>query len=63
LLVFNHVDNLERCSLCPGNIHSTDGWRSVAESIAVRYRHGMNRRYFGDTAKPGVYELFEAEEC
>ena len=64
LFVFNQFDDLERCVLRPGDVHSADGWRDVLEPVIARYRHKTQRRYFrGDAgfANPEIYELLEAE--
>lgn len=37
LLVFNQFGMMERCSLCPGNVHSADDWQSVLKPIMARY--------------------------
>src|SRR3712207_8821212 len=31
LFVFNQFDDVERCTLRPGNVHSGDGWRARSE--------------------------------
>jgi hypothetical protein len=62
--VFNQLDDLERCSLRSGNVHSSAGWRDVLEPVVVRYRGTVKRRYFrGDAAfaNPEIYEFLEAE--
>ncbi len=62
--MFNQFDDLQRCALRLGNVHSADGWRDVLESVLARYRHKMKRHYFrGDAAfaNPEVYELLEVE--
>jgi hypothetical protein len=64
LFLFNQFDDLERCSLRPGNVHSADGWRDVLEPVVERYRERDLRRYFrGDAAfaSPHIYEFLEAE--
>ena len=64
LFVFNQFDDLERCSLRSGNVHSAADWRDVLEPVVARYRGKMKRRYFrGDAgyASPGIYEFLEAE--
>lgn len=64
LFVFNQFGDLERCTLRPGNVHSSDGWRDILVPVIARYRHEMKRRYFrGDAAfaNPEIYEFLEAE--
>ena len=64
LFLFNHMGDLERCSLRPGNVHSADGWRDVLEPVAERYRKRNIRLYFrGDAAfaSPSLYEYLESE--
>jgi hypothetical protein len=64
LFLFNQFGDLERCSLRPGNVHSSDGWRDLLEPVVERYRERNLRRYFrGDAAfaSPGIYEFLEAE--
>jgi hypothetical protein len=65
LFLFNQFGDLERCLLRPGNVHSADEWRSVLVPVIERYRgRGLALYFRGDAAfaKPGVYELLEAEE-
>jgi Transposase DDE domain group 1 len=65
LFLFNQFGDLERCLLWPGNVHSTEGWRSVLEPVIPRYReHGLALYFRGDAAiaKPELYELLEAED-
>ena len=64
LFLFNHMGDLERCSLRPGNVHSADGWRDVLEPVVERYKERQIRLYFrGDAAfaSPDIYEYLEAE--
>ena len=64
LFVFNQFGDVERCALRPGNVHSSDGWRSVLEPLIARYRGTVKRLYFrGDAAfaNPEMYEFLEAE--
>ena len=64
LFLFNHMGDLERCSLRPGNVHSADGWRNVLEPVVERYKKRDIRLYFrGDAAfaSPDPYEYLEAE--
>jgi len=64
LFVFNQFGDVERCALRPGNVHSSDGWRSVLEPLITRYRGTVKRLYFrGDAAfaNPEMYEFLEAE--
>lgn len=64
LFLFNHMGDLERCSLRPGNVHSADGWRDVLEPVVERYKERQVRLYFrGDAAfaSPDIYEYLEAE--
>jgi hypothetical protein len=64
LFLFNHMGDLERCSLRPGNVHSADGWRDVLEPVVARYKERQVRLYFrGDAAfaSPDIYEYLEAE--
>jgi hypothetical protein len=64
LFLFNHMGDLERCSLRPGNVHSADGWREVLEPVVRRYEAREVRLYFrGDAAfaSPDLYEYLEAE--
>ncbi len=63
LFVSNHFGDLERCALCPGNVHSAHGWREVLEPVVARYRGRFNRRYFqadAAFANPEVHEFLEA---
>ena len=64
LFLFNHMGDLERCRLRPGNVHSADGWRDVLEPVVERYKERKVRLYFrGDAAfaSPDIYEYLEAE--
>ena len=64
LFLFNHMGDLERCRLRPGNVHSADSWRSVLEPVVERYKERQVRLYFrGDAAfaSPDIYEYLEAE--
>ena len=64
LFCFNQFDDLERCALRPGNVHSAHGWREVLEPVVERYRKRKLWRYFrADAAfvSPAVYEFLEAE--
>ncbi len=64
LFCFNQFDDLERCTLRPGNVHSADGWREVLEPVVSRYRDRKLRRYFradAAFASPEVYEFLEAD--
>lgn len=64
LFLFNHLGDLERCSLRPGNVHSAEGWREVLEPVVERYKKRKVRLYFrGDAAfaLPDIYEYLEAE--
>src|ERR671926_592499 len=65
LFLFNQFGDLERCLLRPGNVHSADEWRSVLVPVIARYRgRGFVLYFRGDAAfaKPGLYELLEAED-
>ena len=60
LFLFNQFGDLERCSLCPGNVHSADGWRNVLEPVVMRYKERKVRLYFrGDAAfaSPGYTNI------
>jgi hypothetical protein len=46
LFVFNQFGDLVQCSLCPGNVHSADGWRDVLAPVVARYRGKVSRLYF-----------------
>jgi hypothetical protein len=64
LFLFNHMGDLERCHLRPGNVHSADGWRDVLVPVVERYKERKVRLYFrGDAAfaSPDIYEYLEAE--
>ena len=64
LFLFNHMGDLERCSLRPGNVHSADGWRDVLVPVVERHKERKVRLYFrGDAAfaSPDIYEYLEAE--
>ena len=64
LFLFNHMGDLERCRLRPGNVHSADGWRDVLEPVVERYKERKVRLYFrGDAAfaSPDLYNYLEAE--
>jgi len=64
LFLFNHMGDLERCTLRPGNVHSADGWRDVLEPVVERYKERQVRLYFrGDAAfaSPDLYEYLESE--
>ena len=64
LFVFNQFGDLERCSLCPGNVHSADGWDDVLKPVVARYQSKVSRIYFradAAFAMPEVYEFLEAE--
>jgi Transposase DDE domain group 1 len=63
LFVFNR-DDVERCALRPGNVHSAHGWRDALDPVVARYRGREIRRLLrGDAAfaLPDVYEYLEAE--
>lgn len=63
LFLFNHMGDLERCRLRPGNVHSADGWRDVLAPVVDRYKERKVRLYFrGDAAfaSPDIYEYLEA---
>jgi len=64
LFLFNHMGDLERCRLRPGNVHSAAGWRDVLEPVVERYKERKVRLYFrGDAAfaSPDIYDYLEAE--
>ena len=64
LFLFNHLGDLERCSLRPGNVHSAEGWPDVLEPVVERYKKRKVRLCFrGDAAfaSPDLYEYLEAE--
>ena len=64
LFLFNHMGDLERCRLRPGNVHSADGWRDVLVPVVERYKERNVRLYFrGDAAfaSPELYDYLEAE--
>ena len=64
LFLFNHMGDLERCSLRPGNVHSADGWREVLAPVVRRYKKRKVRLYFrGDAAfaSPDLYEYLESK--
>lgn len=64
LFVFNQFGDLERCSLCPGNVHSADGWEGVLKPVVALYQGKVSRIYFradAGFANPDVYEYLEAE--
>jgi hypothetical protein len=63
--VFNQFDDLERCALRSGNVHSAHGWKDILVPIMARYRSKFKRRYFradAAFANPEVYEFLEDEE-
>jgi Transposase DDE domain group 1 len=62
LFLFNHFDDLERCALRPGNVHSAEGWESVlGPVVAAISRQGVapllprrcRLRHAGDLRVPG----------
>jgi len=64
LFVFNQFGDLERCTLRPGNVHSSDGWKDVLDPVVARYRGKSKRRYFradAAFANPEVYTYLESE--
>jgi hypothetical protein len=64
LFLFNHMGDLERCRLRPGNVHSAAGWRDVLVPVVERYKERKVRLYFrGDAAfaSPDIYEYLESE--
>lgn len=64
LFLFNHMGDLERCRLRPGNVHSADDWKSVLAPVVGRYKEHKVRLYFrGDAAfaSPDIYDYLEAE--
>ena len=64
LFLFNHMGDLERCRLRPGNVHSADGWRDVLVPVVERYKERQARLSFrGDAAfaSPDIYDYLEAE--
>ena len=66
LFLFNQFDDLERCSLHPGNVHSVEGWRTVQEPVVNRYKERKIRLYFrGDAAfaSPDLCKFLEGEDC
>ena len=46
LFAFNQFADLERCALCPGNVHSAHGSRGVLTPVMVRYLGQVSRLYF-----------------
>ena len=38
LILFNQFEDLERCSLRSGNVHSADDWEGVLKPVVVRYK-------------------------
>jgi hypothetical protein len=64
LFLSNHMGDLERCRLRPGNVHSADGWRHVLLAVVERYEKRQVRLYVrGDAAfaAPGLYDYLESE--
>ena len=64
LFVFNQSGDLERCALCPGNVHSADGWKGVLDRVMARYRGKLARiivRAEAGFANPDVDAYPEAE--
>jgi hypothetical protein len=62
--VFNQFDDLERCVLRPGNVHSADGWQSVLNPVVARCGGKPARAFFradAGFANPDVYEYLEGE--
>ena len=60
--------DLERSVLCPGNVHSADGWEDVLKPVLARYttkaRPSITRRRFRADAAfaiPALFDLLEAE--
>lgn len=66
LFVFNQHGDLERCSLRPGNVHSSDDWQALLDPVIKRYRWaGLWRKYLrGDAAFaiPGLFDCLEAND-
>jgi hypothetical protein len=63
LFLFNHMGDLERCRLRPGNVHSAEGWKHVLAPVVRRYKERRVRLYFrGDAAfaSPDIYDYLEA---
>jgi hypothetical protein len=57
-------DDLERCALRPGNLHSAYGWKNVLDPVIARYRGKVSRLYLradAGFANPEVYGFLEAE--
>ncbi|SDT99316.1 transposase [Stappia sp. ES.058] len=58
LFVFNQFDDLERCALRPGNVHSADGWEDVLRPVLTRYsvgtRPSITRRRFRADASNAI---------
>jgi hypothetical protein len=51
LLLFNHMGDLERGRLRPGNVHSADSWRDILVPVVDRYKARKVCLYFrGDAA-------------
>jgi len=46
LFVFNQFGDLERCALCSGNGHSSDGWDEALKPVTTRCRGKVSRIYF-----------------
>lgn len=64
LFVFNPFGDIGRSALCPGDVHSADGWREVLEPVLTRCRErDLRRDVRADVAfaNPEVYEFLEAE--
>jgi hypothetical protein len=64
LFVFNQFDDLERCSLRPGNVHSADGWEAVLtpwwRDTKVRF-HASISELMRPLPCQGSKEFLEAE--
>jgi hypothetical protein len=63
LFLFNHMGDLERCRLRPGNVHSAEGWKHVLAPVVRGYKERRVRLYFrGDAAfaSPDIYDYLEA---
>ncbi len=64
LICFHQFDDVERCLLRAGNVHSAKDWQLVLDPVVARYRDRPLRHLFwadAAFAKPEIHEFLEAK--
>lgn len=65
LFVFTQFSPLERCALCPGNVHSADRREAVLKPVVARYADRHLMRFFRADAAfaiPNLYKILDVED-